>query len=46
MAQDREKLILFKNRCKELEIRIEKQDSIIDDFKRNETKADGNFLKT
>lgn len=42
MAQEREKLIAFKNRCKELEIKMEKYESVIEDYKRNEDKADGN----
>jgi hypothetical protein len=45
MAQEREKLIAFKNRCKDLEIKMEKYENVIEDYKRNEDKADGNFYK-
>ena len=41
MAQDREKLIGFKNRCRDLEIDLEKKYTVITDLRVNEKQADG-----
>lgn len=43
MAQDREKLVVYKKQCREFQAKIEELDNELTQYRLVESKADGNF---